>query len=55
MARSDSQTNKPQYGCPKKTELLDVILNINTGAQAVYIVGAQVADWLAHWPLANVA
>ena len=28
---SDSQIDKPQLGCPKRTELPDV--NINTGAQ----------------------
>ena len=33
MASSDSQINKPQRGCPKRAELLDV--NINTGAQSI--------------------
>ena len=33
MASSDSQTNKPQCGCPKRAELMDV--NINTGAQSI--------------------
>ena len=33
MASSDSQTDKPQRGCPKRAELPDV--NINTGAQII--------------------
>ena len=33
MASRDSQIDKPQRGCPKRAELLDV--NINTGAQSI--------------------
>ena len=33
MASSNSQIDKPQCGCPKRAELLDV--NINTGAQII--------------------
>ena len=33
MASSNSQINKPQRGCPKRAELMDV--NINTGTQNV--------------------
>ena len=33
MARSDSQIDKPQRGCPKRAELPDV--NINTGTQSI--------------------
>ena len=33
MASSDSQTDKPQRGRPKRAELPDV--NINTGAQSI--------------------
>ena len=33
MASRDSQVDKPQHGCPKRDELLDV--NINTGAQSI--------------------
>ena len=33
MASSDSQIDKPQHGCPKRAELLD--LNTNTGAQSI--------------------
>ena len=33
MASSDSQIDKPQRGCPKKTELPD--MNINTGTQSI--------------------
>ena len=33
MAISDSQTDKPQRGRPKRAELPDV--NINTGAQSI--------------------
>ena len=33
MASSDSQIDKPQCGCPKRAELLDV--NINTGMQSI--------------------
>ena len=35
MASSDSQTDKPQHGRPKRAELPDV--NINTGAQSIDI------------------
>ena len=33
MASSNSQIDKPQHGCPKRAELVDV--NINTGAQSI--------------------
>ena len=33
MASSDCQIDKPQHGCPKRAELLDV--NINTGVQSI--------------------
>ena len=33
MTSSNSQIDKPQSGCPKKTELLGV--NINIGAQSI--------------------
>ena len=33
MASSDSQIDKPQCGCPKRAELLDV--NINKGVQNI--------------------
>ena len=33
MARSDSQLDEPQRGCPKRAELPDV--NIDTGAQSI--------------------
>ena len=33
MASSDSQIDKPQRGCPKRTEPPDV--NINTGTQSI--------------------
>ena len=33
MASSDSQIDKPQHGCPNRTELPDA--NINTGTQSI--------------------
>ena len=33
MASCNSQTDKPQHGCPKRAELLDV--NVNTGTQRI--------------------
>ena len=35
MASTDSQIDKPQHGCPKRAEMLDV--NINTGTQSINI------------------
>ena len=56
MARSDSQTNKPQCGCPKKNRAVGCDTKYkHRRTSNLYIVGAQVAEWLAHWPLANVA
>ena len=33
MSSCNSQTDKPQRGCPKRAELLGV--NVNTGAQSI--------------------
>ena len=35
MASSDSQINKAQRGHPKRAELPDVHVNINTGVQSI--------------------
>ena len=35
MASSDSQTDKPQHGRPKRAELLDVNINTLTGVQII--------------------
>ena len=37
MASTDSQIDKPQHGCPKRAEMLDVNTCINTGTQSINI------------------
>ena len=41
MGSSDSQIDKPQRGCPKRAELLDI--NINTGTQSINTERASLA------------
>ena len=35
MASTDSQTDKPQHGCPKRAEMPDINTCINTGTQSI--------------------
>ena len=53
MANNESQIDKPQRGCPKRTELPDV--NINTGAQNINTERASlIQEGLTVEPLATM-
>ena len=53
MASSDSQIDKPQCGCPKRAELLDV--NINTGMQSINTERTSLRLMFTLYQIASVA